>query len=236
MDTICEDVWLEIILQLDVLSAICLRKTCNFFAFIDTQSAAFRVYFTVATTNGTSSIHRGRKHGWSWGDSDNDCWYAKYNNGVVVERYSVTDVGYGDIIQINSAIYWHDHQNFNNNEIAICTCVYHASFHVVPGVTRAPTLFPQLQVEDDVHILAVSENFLNLQPHPHNESIFVRTLLQRDVSYCLDCRMCVYDEGACGCSGYSNSVSWYNDRETILASLKIHRPDVYALLPHEKHT
>jgi hypothetical protein len=236
MDTINKDNWSEIVLSLDIISAMRLRRTSTFFAFMND------VYFIVLEEETISCRRRGKLHGWLKHVDDSDICghYIRYDNGLIVEQYRVMYMPNGAIIQINDVIYFDTHFDLDSpfRDHGVDLLDYDGpliSMHPLPCCNTC--LVPE--PSDKAYVLAISQNFLNLRDREDVASMFVLELLQRDCLYCLNCHKYItYDSTFApkwsGCCKYADTVSWQNNQEAILASLKINRPRVYALLPHEK--
>jgi hypothetical protein len=227
MDTICIDIWLEIVLLLNTVSAIRLRKTCSFFKFID------KLHFITNIDGITTSIHCGKRHGWSWGADDINRWHERYEKDVIVERYCVTNMGWSYTIQINNSLY-EEYEEYEDDDYVAYKCISDS----IPQVTILPAniAFCRPQPSGTDCLLAVSPNFLNLRAWPHTASMFVLTVLQESSSYCLNCYDCVPEENLYfneTCCKNRKCVRWGDDHRSILASTKEHRPRTYALLPHD---
>jgi hypothetical protein len=233
MDIANKDIWLEIVLYLDAVSAIHLRKTSTFFAFIDT------LYLIILEKKSISGRYRGKLHGWTkYLDDRNDDYCVLYDNGLTTEKYSVIYKFDGAIIQINDTIYLdtdYDH-NCHFHEYVVDSLKYNGPF-VFTQPINSICCIPLLT--DVADVLAISQNLLNLLDGEDENSMFVINIIQRNSRYCLNCQDVTDDEnctssGWFNCCDAANLVSWHNNREAILASLKIHDPDVYALLSPKK--
>jgi hypothetical protein len=235
MDIANKDIWLEIVLYLDAVSAIHLRKASTFFAFID------NLYLIIKEEEVISCRHRGKLYGWTkyLDDSNNGGYCVRYDNGLITEQYRVIYRPHGTIIQINDVIYFDTHRNFNRylfNDHVEESLEYDGPLVITQPINNT---CPMPQFSDEADILAVSQNFLNLRGYDDNDSMIIIDLLRGDCAYCLNCDSPVFGDYSntymdwFGCCNAANLVSWYDNRETVLALLKIHDPGVYAII-HEK--
>jgi hypothetical protein len=221
MDTTRADIWLEIVLLLDTVNAIRLRKTCSFFKFID------KLYFLVVHDGVTSSIYHGRKNGWSWRSFHtsefSEPWWTLYKDDVVVEHYMVAELFGRWVVQINEILF-----SARVSDVGSHDLIHYNGPQVMTKPLTNTVHISQTAFTND-NVIARSPNFLNMRDNLY--TVAVIALFNWRYSYCVGCHSITLLLGTC-CNNIP-LIKWADNSELILMDTKVHYPNVYALLPHD---